>query len=107
LVHYRARLARQTELRAGRRCPAFPGLTSEALHVLRPGDSLMFSFGLLTSSCEAQQRALPVCAARSLVPKGSDAILWEALWMGRIDELTSLDSYDAMRSIDWLGWLLS
>lgn len=50
-----------------------------------------------------------MCTARSLVPKAISRrpLIGKLLWMGRTDELTLLDSYDAMRLIDWLGWLLS
>lgn len=53
------------------------------------------------SSCEAQQARYWMRRA-PVGPKGADAILWEALWMGRTDELTLLDSCDGIGEL--IGW---
>lgn len=68
---------------------------------LRLGGDFDVFFGLVDSSCEAQQARYGMRRA-PVGPLGADAILWEALWMGRTDELTLLDSCDGIGEL--IGW---
>lgn len=83
------------------RCPASPRGSHPSACTFAPRRRLGCFLSTVDSSCEAQQARYRMRRA-PVGPKGADAILWEALWMGRTDELTLLDSCDGIGEL--IGW---
>lgn len=72
--------------------------------MVAPRRQLAVFFRLLTRVARRNNARYRI-APRSLVPMVLTPSFWEALWMGRMDELTLLDSYDAIGElIGWVGF---